>query len=100
MSRGPNIRRVRHYQTELPHESSPAHEANRIVKMVRTGLLNVDQARVLIGVSPGEAITLRKLLTGHAADAVLLFRRNVLRLFNALTQPAKARRTVSATRRR
>jgi hypothetical protein len=67
---------------------------------VRTGQLSVDQARMLIGVNEGEAIVLQKIVEPHAANAALLFRRNVLRLFDALVQSARTRGAESATRRR
>jgi hypothetical protein len=72
--------------TEWAHKSSPAHEASRIAHMVRVGSLTIDQARRLIAVNNGEAAVLRKILASDTADSALLFRRSVLRLFNAIVQ--------------
>ncbi len=88
---GPNKRTPTRYGIELSHESCPGHEANRIVQMVRSGTLSVDQARVLIGVNEGQAAVLLKILEPRTADAAITFRQNVLRLFDALIQPARTR---------
>ncbi len=92
-----NKRTPTRYGIELSHESCPAHEANRIVKMVRSGLLTIDQARTLIYVNEGQVVVLRKIMAPRTADAAITFRRNVLRLFDALIQPARAQ---SGKRRR
>lgn len=92
MNRGAHRRKTpTRFGVELGREWSPVYEANRIVQMVRSGLLTVEGARALIRVNEGEVMVLRKILEPHTADAALLFRRNVLRLFNALVQPIRPR---------
>jgi hypothetical protein len=79
---------------EAAHKANAAHEARNLLSLVRSGQLSVEGARALIRVNETETIVLRKLLGPHAANAALLFRRNVLRLFDALVD------TKMRTRRR
>lgn len=56
-----------------------------MLRLVSGGLLTLPQARKLIAVNAGEAADLRKLLDPRAADVVIVFRRNVLRFFDVLS---------------
>jgi hypothetical protein len=91
------VRMSSHYKNHHPEpdgvcwKPSAAHEATQLLKMVRTGLLTADQARALILITDREATNLRKLLEPLTANVALGFRRDVLRLFNAIVQPARTR---------
>jgi hypothetical protein len=87
-----NKRTPTRYGVEQSHKASPRYEAASLAEMVRSGLLTAEGARALIRVNEAEAAVLRKILEPRTADTVLVFRRDVLRFFNALVQPIRPAR--------